>query len=1361
MTTPNIPSDFHTDHDTLLSYQGRAESITVPEGIRVIGPGAFKACVSLKKISLPQSLGAIMAGAFKGCRKLEDIQIPPGVSFIGDYAFHRCHNLRSVSLPPSVEELGDCAFLYCDSLTRISMPGVRRLGKQAFVNDVLLKELVISEELQEDNIRDVFTSCSSLCSIAFSGGETCRFPNTVEVVAGQMKVPSLVRAIAVDVLRMMELDGQRVVKFLTNLKHVEIPEGIESIGKSCFFDKRGILSVKLPASLKEIESRAFRNCIGLETVFFHNDKVFIHKDAFKNCTSLRHIHIGDGTQYTFQGIHGLSGEEIPPLVSAIHRQVMGNFLISGTILLKYLGGESRVAVPHGITVIAEEAFDGNEAVDRVILPDSLLEIGAYAFRGCLLLQTVEFPGRLTRLGTGAFENCVKLIRATLPPGLTEIPDNAFKHCHVLREITFPPELGSIGEQAFYKCSSLRDVIFPEALTSIGEMAFYRCGGLKEICLPPAVTRIGSLAFAQSGVKKARILGEGPGFGRDLFSDCPRLKTLILEPGVRHIPDRLAFGCTALRQVVVPDSLESVGRHPLENTLFLQNLGVKAQNNRLDSLTKTGSPQNNQETDKFLETNGILWDGADLSGDVILPDTVRIVAGGAFYGNKKLTRIHFPENVAWIGPAALKGCEHLTAITWPGHIENVEAEVCSGCVSLETIDTQAHFRAIGERAFSGCRKLKSLPLDHVRFLGKEGLLGCRSLSGPMPFLTRAGENAVGDTSFPHIVGTVLMWGQGYHGQVCLPEGIRSIAPYAFAANQALTGICFPASLEHIGEGAFWGCRNLETVSFSHHGPGIQEHAVLTGSSVTPAAPFPVCRIDDRAFEKCISLKELDIHTDHVGSRAFSFCTSLKKAVLTGLTVLSERLFEGCRNLETCVCPQAETVGDCCFSGCESLLSFDFTGIRHVGSYGFQNCDSLTRLELEDSTSLMPHALEDCGRLEEVRLTGPRGIICLREYAFSGCTALKKAVQKGRQWQLETYRDILSDQLPQMVRLIFYSALSCFLIEDEEILTGYRGMGRIIHIPKGIRQIRAEVFRDRMMIREVRIPDTTDYIGARAFHGTAWLEERRKVCPLVIVNHMVLDGSCCRGQVTVPEEVRLVCGWAFAGGMGIRRIRFLSDRVRVEEYAFRNCIYLEEMELADGSVIAFSGIRDRQRLLPPVAMQAVTDSLNCFKTDDRLVLVECTGNISDLRVADGITAIGDRVFQDGNLLSRIRLPATVTSIGRCAFAGCRWLTVVEHAVGVERIEAMAFSGCGRLERIELSSCLRFLGPRAFENCTSLREILIPEGVEEIPERAFFRCHSLEKIHLPSTLKQIGREAFAFCKNLRMPEAGEHVIIGERAF
>ena len=102
----------------------------------------------------------------------------------------------------------------------------------------------------------------------FPDGREVLIPNAVEAVAGNMDIPSLVRTIAVDILRMMELEGRCLAKFLTNLKHVEIPEGIEKIGKSSFFDKRGIISVKFPASLKEIESRAFRNCISLESVVF-------------------------------------------------------------------------------------------------------------------------------------------------------------------------------------------------------------------------------------------------------------------------------------------------------------------------------------------------------------------------------------------------------------------------------------------------------------------------------------------------------------------------------------------------------------------------------------------------------------------------------------------------------------------------------------------------------------------------------------------------------------------------------------------------------------------------------------------------------------------------------------------------------------------------------------------------------------------------------------------------------------------------------------------------------------------------------------------------------------------------------------
>ena len=67
----------------------------------------------------------------------------------------------------------------------------------------------------------------------------------------------------------------------------------------------------------------------------------------------------------------------------------------------------------------------------------------------------------------------------------------------------------------------------------------------------------------------------------------------------------------------------------------------------------------------------------------------------------------------------------------------------------------------------------------------------------------------------------------------------------------------------------------------------------------------------------------------------------------------------------------------------------------------------------------------------------------------------------------------------------------------------------------------------MLEQVHIPDSVEYIGPRAFHKTAWMEKQREKSPMVEVNHMLLDGSSCTGEVVVPEDIRLVCGWAFAG------------------------------------------------------------------------------------------------------------------------------------------------------------------------------------------------------------------------------------------
>ncbi len=1304
---------FHIQDGILMSYTEREEVVIVPKGVHTIGEDAFKACISLKKVVLPSGLHYIMARAFKGCRKLEEVEIPEGVCAIGEYAFHRCHSLKKITLPPSVEELGNCVFLYCDSLEEVRIPGVRRLGKQVFVNDVLLKKIEISRELQEDCICDVFTGCGSLIDISFADGEHCLIPNAVEAVAEQMPVPSLVRTIAIDILRMMELDGRCLVKFLTNLKHVEIFEGIEKIGKSCFFDKRGIISVKFPKSLRDIESRAFRNCISLEAVIFEGEQVHIHEDAFKNCSALKHIQTYDGTWHELEGIIGLSAGKVPELVQTIHRQVLGNFRISGTILLKYLGTESRVVVPEGITVIAEEAFAGNEAINRVILPESLQEIGAGAFRNCLLLQTIPFPQSVRRIGAGAFENCVKLIRAILPQRLSKIEFGVFKHCQVLKEVSLGEYLEEIGEQAFYGCHSLKEVSFPVSLISVKEMAFYRCSSLKEILLPEQMEYVGSLAFAQSGVRKADVFGSGRSYGTGVFSGCTRLKTLVLGESVRHIADKFAYGCTSLKQVVLPEFLESVGRNVWEKTPFLEDWLLHGQE----------------------EMQEILWDGRNLKGELWLSENVRILAGGAFYGNTKLTKVHIPESVTWIGAATFKGCRGLCQVFWPKGIKNMEAEIFSGCCQLENVESSTKWQMIGERAFYGCEKLQRICLEWVLYIGKEAFCGCKSLErSAVREELQIGERALEETIFLEggveelaVVGHIVVAADHCSGEIHVPEGIIGIAPFAFSRNCKVTKVVLPESLLQIGEGAFWGCSELTEVQF----------------------PQRFCQIGNRAFEKCTSLKNVIANTEYAGAAAFAYCVTLESVRMIGLKVLKERTFEGCAKLKEFICKDVEEVKEWCFCGCENLENFDFQGIHCVERYAFEGCNSLKRAEFQDGTCFMPHAFEDCGRLEEIALKGEEGIVYLREYAFSGCTALKKVRFLEKEWEFSTYKDIFSQSIPEIVRMIFYSAVSCFEVEQEEFLCGYRGSGKFLKIPRGIRQIEAEVFRDVLMLEEIEIPKSVEYIGARAFHGTAWMERKRQASPMVVVNHMLLDGSSCVGEVIVGEEIRMVCGWAFANGMNIERIRFLSEKVKVEEYAFRNCIYLREIILADNTLIQITGIADRKKELPTLAKQAVMDALNCFKTDEEDVLIECTGNISRLRIADGITAIGDGVFQNGNLLTEVTLPLSVKSIGKRAFADCKWLKTIYQAQGVEQIGDMAFSGCGMLEKVELSDSLRQMGVKAFENCTSLKEILIPEGVEEIPDKSFYRCHNLEQVQFPSTLKQIGKEAFAFCHKLDVKE------------
>ncbi len=101
---------------------------------------------------------------------------------------------------------------------------------------------------------------------------------------------------------------------------------------------------------------------------------------------------------------------------------------------------------------------------------------------------------------------------------------------------------------------------------------------------------------------------------------------------------------------------------------------------------------------------------------------------------------------------------------------------------------------------------------------------------------------------------------------------------------------------------------------------------------------------------------------------------------------------------------------------------------------------------------------------------------------------------------------------------------------------------------------------------------------------------------------------------------------------------------------------------------------------------------------------------------------------SFLEKIRLPATLTHIGKAAFNECGLMESIKLPKGLLSIGEEAFCDCWNLEKITCPATLRAIGPRAFQGCINLYQIRMNKGLEYLGEDAFDDCESLETIFIP---------------------------------
>lgn len=140
-----------------------ASKIVIPDGVTVIGNGAFCAC-HLDTIIMPNSITKIGNYAFYSCR-MTSITIPDNVSSIGDRAFQYCNHLTDIVIPDNVTNLGNEIFINCTALKEVSIGnGVINIGNRAFKKCDSLRVISMGSGVESIGY-EAFWECEQLSSL--------------------------------------------------------------------------------------------------------------------------------------------------------------------------------------------------------------------------------------------------------------------------------------------------------------------------------------------------------------------------------------------------------------------------------------------------------------------------------------------------------------------------------------------------------------------------------------------------------------------------------------------------------------------------------------------------------------------------------------------------------------------------------------------------------------------------------------------------------------------------------------------------------------------------------------------------------------------------------------------------------------------------------------------------------------------------------------------------------------------------------------------------------------------------------------------------------------------------------------------
>lgn len=501
-------------------------------------------------------------------------------------------------------------------------------------------------------------------------------------------------------------------------------------------------------------------------------------------------------------------------------------------------------------------------------------------------------------------------------------------------------------------------------------------------------------------------------------------------------DGVFKGKTALRTVVIPDSVETIGDSAFENCSNLLNVQLP------NSVTSIGywafrdcDRLKQIEIPKSLETtehnglppqSGVFYNCNNLK-TIIFEDGITKIPQCLFANCTGIEEMQIPNTVTSIGMYAFFACENLRNIEIADTVTNIDEYAFGNCNKLSEVKLSKRVVSIGYRAFQNCDELKEIKIP--KSLNTTGHYGLSEQGGifhdcdnlktvifeegitKIPQCLFANCNGIEEITIPNTIKMIESY--AFYNcvnlkNIIIPTGVESISEYAFGNNSALLEVDIPDTITKIGQGTFSGCTSLTTAKLPNKIVNIPEGMFQDCTSLTAinlpetitaikqnafqntgltelTLPENVITIESAAFDNCANLAAINFNNNlkTIGNYAFRNNDALTEIIIPdNVSTIGDYAFQDSDILTTAIISDSvTTIGQYIFAHCDVLKDVKLgTGLTKIPLYAFNLCPKLQKIVLPYRiTTVDANAFTNCTKLTEV--TVPRGTTTISTSAFS--------------------------------------------------------------------------------------------------------------------------------------------------------------------------------------------------------------------------------------------------------------------------------------------------------------------------------------------------------------------------------------------